>query len=57
MRLCCSHKERSVNVSVVLDKNGQKICKRDDLFIFQDIGIHEEKIVKIEIRKKEEVEE
>jgi hypothetical protein len=44
-------------VSVVLDKNGQKICKRDDLFIFQDIGIHEEKIVKIEIRKKEEVEE
>ena len=50
VRLCCT-KERSLNVSLVLDRNGSKICKRDDLFIYQDIGITEDKMVKVEIRK------
>ena len=52
VKLCCS-KEGSLNVSLVVERSGQKICQRDDLFIFQDIGISEEKIVKVELRKVE----
>jgi len=36
-----------------IDDKGKKICTRDDLLIFNDLGIHEETLVQIEVRNLE----
>ena len=35
--------------------NGQRVCNTDDLLVFNDLGINEQKLVRTEIRRQEKV--